>query len=143
MRTYSLPGGSIRSPHPGSPRGNTLIQEYLGECQRLFPEVNLRAKHHYLAHYPDLILEFGPLVRVWTLRFESKHSYFKRCLRQSQNYKNVTHTLFVCGISLTSSQLVIKGRCGRSLQRHLVYYHFLIQIYFKMRLSTNNVVSIM
>ena len=22
LRTYSLPGGSIRSPHPGSPRGN-------------------------------------------------------------------------------------------------------------------------
>ena len=39
--------------------------------------------------------------------------------------------------------LRLKGRCGRSLQRHLVYYHFLIQIYFKMRLSTNNVVSIM
>ena len=23
LRTYSLPGGSIRSPHPGSPRGQT------------------------------------------------------------------------------------------------------------------------
>ena len=35
--------------------------------------------------------------------------------------------------------LSLKGRCGRPLQRHLVYCHFLIQIYFKMRLSTINV----
>ena len=36
-----------------------------------------------------------------------------------------------------------KGRCGRSLQRHLVYCHFLIKIYFKTRLSTNNGVCMM
>lgn len=23
------------------------------------------------------MLQFGPLIRLWTLRFESKHSYFK------------------------------------------------------------------
>ena len=26
LRTYSLPGGSIRSPHPGSPRGRVVRQ---------------------------------------------------------------------------------------------------------------------
>ena len=27
LRTYSLPGGSIRSPHPGSPQGFGLLSE--------------------------------------------------------------------------------------------------------------------
>ena len=32
LRTYSLPGGSIRSPHPGSPRGkiDRMTGPYLG-----------------------------------------------------------------------------------------------------------------
>ena len=68
------------------------IEEYLEQRFSLFPEKPLRPKHHFLAHYPRLILQFGPLIRVWTLRFESKHSYFKRCARYSQNFINVCHT---------------------------------------------------
>lgn len=69
-----------------------IIDEYLEKRFELFPLNNLRPKHHYLSHYPSLILQFGPLIRVWTLRFESKHSYFKRCARYSQNFINVCHT---------------------------------------------------
>ena len=36
-----------------------------------------------------------------------------------------------------------KCRCGRPLQLHLVYFHLLPQIHFKIKGSTNNVVSIM
>lgn len=68
------------------------IEEYLELRVSLFPETPLRPKHHYLAHYPRHILQFGPLMRVWTLRFESKHSYFKRCARYSQNFINICHT---------------------------------------------------
>ncbi|KAJ8034877.1 hypothetical protein HOLleu_21895 [Holothuria leucospilota] len=70
-----------------------LISEYLEYRVDLFPEVNLRPKHHYLVHYPWLALQFGPLIWMWTLRFESKHSYFKRTLRYSGNFKNVGLTL--------------------------------------------------
>lgn len=70
-----------------------LIQEYL-ECRKcLFPESPLKPKHHFLRHYPALILKFGPLIRVWTMRFESKHSYFKRCSRHLKNFKNICLTL--------------------------------------------------
>jgi hypothetical protein len=55
-----------------------LIQEYLESRKCLFPETTLKPKHHFMRHYPALILKFGPLIRVWTMRFESKHSYFKR-----------------------------------------------------------------
>lgn len=59
----------------------------------LFPEVPLKPKHHFLRHYPALILKFGPLIRLGTLRFENKHSYFKRCARHLKNFKNICQTL--------------------------------------------------
>jgi len=70
-----------------------LIQEYLESRKSLFPESPLKPKHHYLRHYPALIFKFGPLIRVWTMRFESKHSYFKRCARHLKNFKNICLTL--------------------------------------------------
>lgn len=71
----------------------TLLEEYMEERANMFPEKPLRPKHHYILHYPSLMIQFGPLIRFWTLRFESKHAYFKQCARHSRNYKNVTKTL--------------------------------------------------
>ncbi|XP_040356974.1 uncharacterized protein LOC120840351 isoform X1 [Ixodes scapularis] len=70
-----------------------LTGSYLYHRQVKFPEVKLRPKHHYMMHYGDLIQEFGPLCHVWTLRFESKHRYFKDCIRSMSNFKNVTKSL--------------------------------------------------
>ena len=70
-----------------------IVEEYLEERKHLFPECSLKPKHHYLSHYAELIGKFGPLMRLWTMRFESKHGYFKKCLRNSQNYKNITKTM--------------------------------------------------
>lgn len=70
-----------------------LIQTYIHNRKAFFPDVKLRPKHHYMLHYGDLIQEFGPLSHVWTLRFESKHQYFKNCIRSTKNFKNVTKTL--------------------------------------------------
>lgn len=72
---------------------DTLIQEYLELRKMLFPENQLKPKHHYLRHYAALFLKFGPLSRLWTLRFESKHCYFKRCARHLKNFKNICQTL--------------------------------------------------
>lgn len=70
-----------------------LIELYVELRQELFPRIPLRPKHHYLLHYADLTLQFGPLIHTWTMRFESKHSYFKRCIRASKNFRNVTKSL--------------------------------------------------
>ncbi|XP_055021248.1 uncharacterized protein LOC129412157 [Boleophthalmus pectinirostris] len=72
---------------------DVLIQEYLESRKALFPSTTLKPKHHYLRHYPALILKFGPLIRLWTMRFESKHSYFKTCARNLKNFKNLCFTL--------------------------------------------------
>lgn len=70
-----------------------IIDEYLSLRMKLFPDVKLRPKHHFLTHYPELILHYGPLIKISTLRFESKHTYFKRVMRGLRCYKNVTHSL--------------------------------------------------
>lgn len=70
-----------------------MLEEYVYLRTTMFPGHNLKPKHHYLLHYPDLILQFGPLIRVWTLRFESKHSYFKECARKLHNFLNLSKTL--------------------------------------------------
>lgn len=72
---------------------DVIIQEYLESRKLLFPDSPLKPKHHYLRHYPALILKFGPLIRLWTMRFESKHGYFKRCARHLKNFKNICRTL--------------------------------------------------
>ncbi|CAK8689047.1 unnamed protein product [Clavelina lepadiformis] len=72
---------------------NVWIREYIACRHTAFADVVLRPKHHYLCHYPWLILHFGPLINVWTLRFESKHQYFKRVVKHSGNYINITSTL--------------------------------------------------
>ena len=58
-----------------------LIEEYVEMRQEVFQYVNLRPKHHYLLHYADLSLQFGPHIHTWTVCFERKHSYFKLCIR--------------------------------------------------------------
>ena len=70
-----------------------VIEDYLQRRRKLFPEVRLRPKHHYLTHYASLTLKFGPLIRLWTLRFEIKHQFFKRCIRNSRNFVDVTGML--------------------------------------------------
>lgn len=58
-----------------------------------FPNHPLKPKHHYLCHYHELTNHFGPLIHLWTLRFETKHSYFKQCVRKLHNFKNLSTTL--------------------------------------------------
>lgn len=66
------------------------LNEYFLLRVKCFPDIKLRPKHHYISHYPSLILFFGPLKHLWTLRFESKHRYFKNIIKHSQNFKNIT-----------------------------------------------------
>lgn len=72
---------------------NFKISEHRVRFKELFPETNLLPKHHFLEHYPQLICEFGPLVALWTMRFEAKHSFFKRVVRHTTCFKNVLMSL--------------------------------------------------
>ena len=63
-----------------------IIDEYLELRHSLFPNIKLRPKHHFLKHYPSLTMQFSPLISVWAMQFESKHSYFKRCARLCKKF---------------------------------------------------------
>lgn len=69
------------------------ISEHRQLLLEVFPATKLRPKHHYLEHYPDLIRKFGPLFEFWTIRFEAKHSFFKKVVHHTGNFKNILHTL--------------------------------------------------
>ncbi|KYN10446.1 hypothetical protein ALC57_17420 [Trachymyrmex cornetzi] len=72
---------------------NNLIIEYIYLRQKLFPEEPMKPKHHYLLHYTYLIKIFGPIRHFRTLRFESKHQYFKQVIKHSSCFKNILLSL--------------------------------------------------
>lgn len=69
------------------------LVEHRDILQGVFSDYRLRPKHHYLEHYPGHNRVFGPLVDVWTMRFEAKHKLLKRTVREAHNFKNVAWTV--------------------------------------------------
>ena len=70
-----------------------IIEDFSEQYKFEFPEQTFKPKFHYLHHYSELTLKFGPLVHCWSLRFEAKHNWFKQILKSSKCFKNITKTL--------------------------------------------------
>ena len=68
---------------------DSKISEHKHRLLQVFPQEKLIPKHHYLEHYPQLIRAYGPLVFLWTMRFEAKHSLFKRIVRYNHSFRNI------------------------------------------------------
>ena len=69
------------------------ISEHRYRYLDVFPEEKLKPKHHFLEHYPRLTTAFGLLVALWTMRFEAKHRFFKRIVRQTGSFRNILMTM--------------------------------------------------
>lgn len=67
-----------------------LITDHHRHFKLLFPAVNLIPKHHFLIHYPRIIRSIGPVLHMWSMRYEAKHYYFKK---QLKSFKNITLSL--------------------------------------------------
>lgn len=96
--------------HEQVPFLKLLIQQYLEQFRHLYPHRPLPPKFHYLLHLATLITRFdeadsvlsiimlficyryGPLVHLWSMRFEGKHKIFKAAARGT-SYKNILKTL--------------------------------------------------
>ena len=50
-------------------------------------------KMHFIVHYPRLLLTFGPLRHLWTMRFEAVNQYFKQLVKKTKSFVNVTASL--------------------------------------------------
>ena len=72
-----------------------IIESYLDRRVEAIEEFNMpkpRPKHHMISHYPRCYLKYGPLIGMWSLRMESKHTFIKSVIKSSKNFKNVTKT---------------------------------------------------
>lgn len=72
---------------------DSKIAEHRSRFFEVLPQQRLIPKHHFLEHYPQLIKAFGPLVALWTMRFEAKHSFFKKIVRQTNCFRNILMSL--------------------------------------------------
>ena len=69
-----------------------LIEEHHQQFVGLYPEESVIPKMHIMIHFPQQILNYGPLVHTWTMRHEAKLRVIKRAARVS-NFKNVCQTV--------------------------------------------------
>jgi len=61
---------------------------------KLLYKILKKLKHHFTEHNPELIRKFGPLIHMWTMRFEAKHAHFKTVVLESRCFKNGHATLY-------------------------------------------------
>ena len=55
-----------------------LIENHHSHFKKLFPNTNLTPKHHFMTHYPDSMIQVGPIVNgTWCMRYEAKHAIGK------------------------------------------------------------------
>ena len=88
----------------------SMIAEHHSNFKQLYPHRPLTPKFHYMIHMPLWIVRYvsynvfaahiilmmfrhGPLIRMWCMRYEAKHRYFKRWSNIMGNFKNIAKTL--------------------------------------------------
>jgi hypothetical protein len=70
-----------------------LIDDHHSLFLSVFPSQKLLPKHHFLIHYPEFLMKFGPLSQYWCMRFEAKHWFGKELASTVRCFKNITHTI--------------------------------------------------
>jgi hypothetical protein len=56
---------------------------------------HLKPKFHFLLHYPSLIEKFGPLVKIWSMRYEAKHRISKVSASINSSRRNICKSLAI------------------------------------------------
>ncbi|KAJ8672078.1 hypothetical protein QAD02_003337 [Eretmocerus hayati] len=72
-----------------------ILQDLVTELNRLFIDLygKLKPKLHFLIHYARLILELGPVVNFWAMRFESNHRPIKAVAESTHSTTNLLKTI--------------------------------------------------
>lgn len=71
-----------------------LIQEHHEMYCQLFEET-LKPKHHFLIHYPRIILKLGPVRYLWSMRYEALHKILKSTASSVTTRKNIILTVAI------------------------------------------------
>ena len=71
-----------------------MIDDHHSHSKKLFPDTNLMPKHHFMVHYPDIIIQVGPIVNgTWCMRCEAKHAIGKTLASVVCNFKDICYTI--------------------------------------------------
>lgn len=69
-----------------------LIEEHHSQFKILYSDASIIPKMHFMIHYPQQIIKYGPLIHTWTMRHEAKLRIIKRAAKVS-NFKNVCQSV--------------------------------------------------
>ncbi|XP_025200474.1 uncharacterized protein LOC112598290 [Melanaphis sacchari] len=75
-----------------------LLETAVGEMNELYLKLSknvLKPKFHFLTHYPTIIKKHGPVVHLWSMRYEAKHRISKISARSSFNRRNICMSLAI------------------------------------------------
>lgn len=116
----------------------TITKSHLFQLEMLITEHHqlylqqfgdLKPKFHLLVHYSKLMLKIGPMIKLSSMRFESKHREIKRILQGSSSNRNILKSIGIrYQLSLMHFQFTkYKKRyitCGPSIIDHSIHIHF-------------------
>ncbi|CAI6350155.1 unnamed protein product [Macrosiphum euphorbiae] len=75
-----------------------LLETVVGEMNELYLKLSkndLKPKFHFLTHYSSMIKKHGPVVHLWSMRYEAKHRISKISARSSFNRRNICMSLAI------------------------------------------------
>lgn len=87
---------SLSSSQVTNPSTCTLLKSVIEEHHNLYLELfneSFKPKHHLITHYPEVMLNIGPLRGISAIRFEAKHRHFKRIAAATSSRVNITLTI--------------------------------------------------
>ena len=71
-----------------------MIEDHHSHFKKLFPDTNLTPKHHFMVHYPDVMMQVGPIVNgTCCMRYEAKHAIRKTLASVVCNVKVICYTI--------------------------------------------------
>lgn len=95
-----------------------LLQTLVAEHHDLylkFSKYDLKPKYHYMVHYHEMMKKFGPLLSVWSMRFEAKHRISKISANTSSNRRNICKTLAIKH-QLQLNDMFLKGTLSNEVK---------------------------
>lgn len=91
-----------------------LIELYLRLLVKLIPNA-IKPKHHFLLHYPFVLLRFGPTKFLSTIRCESKHRVYKMTSSVCRSRVNICKTLAVKSQLMFARRLMLNKNIDTSI----------------------------
>lgn len=98
-----------------------LLKVLIAEHHDLYIKLmktNLKPKFHYLLHYPMIMENVGPLINIWSMRFEGKHKESKTATEAITSRKNICYTLVL------KSQLKVSYQFYHKINDFAVVFKF-------------------